>query len=114
MARLYTDEDFSRPVADELRHLGHEVLTCQQAGKAGQGIADGDQLAYAISESRVILTHNRWHFVKLHQQTPNHHGIVVCTPDDNLAGLALRIHQRMLAESPLDSKLLRVNRPPAP
>jgi len=114
MARLYNDEDFSRPVADELRQLGHDVLTVQQAGRAGQGISDADQLAHTISEGRAILTHNRWHFVKLHRQTPGHCGIVACTPDDDSAALAQRIHQAILAVSPLDNKLIRVNRPAKP
>jgi hypothetical protein len=29
MARLYADEDFPRPVVEELRRLGHDVLTVQ-------------------------------------------------------------------------------------
>lgn len=35
MARLYADEDFPYPVVLELRRLGHEVLTVQEAGKEG-------------------------------------------------------------------------------
>jgi hypothetical protein len=31
MARLYADEDFPLPVVEELRHLGHDVRTVQDA-----------------------------------------------------------------------------------
>jgi len=34
MAQLYGDEDFSFPVTQELRRLGHDVLTVQEAGQA--------------------------------------------------------------------------------
>jgi len=36
MARLYGDENFPYPVVLALRRLGHDVLTAQEAGKAGQ------------------------------------------------------------------------------
>ena len=32
MARLYANENFPLPVVEELRHLGHDVLTMQEAG----------------------------------------------------------------------------------
>ena len=49
MARLYSDEDFSLPVVEELRNLGHDVLTAQEAGRSNQGISDSRVLAFAIS-----------------------------------------------------------------
>jgi Domain of unknown function (DUF5615) len=41
MARLYADEDFPLPVVEELRRLGHDVRTVQEAGRANQGIDVG-------------------------------------------------------------------------
>ncbi len=38
MSRLYADENFDDGVVQELRQLGHDVLTVHQAGKAGQKI----------------------------------------------------------------------------
>ena len=35
MARLYANENFPLPVVEELRRLGHEVLTTYEAGDAG-------------------------------------------------------------------------------
>ena len=40
MARLYADEDFSYPVIQRLRQLGHDTLMAHEAGQASQGIAD--------------------------------------------------------------------------
>jgi hypothetical protein len=42
VARLYSNENFPQPVVDELRRLGHDVVTRFEAGKANQGIADED------------------------------------------------------------------------
>jgi hypothetical protein len=53
MARFYADENFDYPVVDELRTLGHEVLTVQEAGQGNQGIGDSLVLAFAISQSRA-------------------------------------------------------------
>ncbi|WP_442933202.1 DUF5615 family PIN-like protein [Microcoleus sp. herbarium12] len=47
MVRLYADEQFSRQVVQNLRSLGHDFLTVQEAGNAG--LPDEDVLAFAIS-----------------------------------------------------------------
>ena len=48
MAKFYTNENFSIPVAKELRKFDHDVLTCQEAGNANLGILDDQVLAFAI------------------------------------------------------------------
>ena len=40
MARLYSNENFPLPVVDELRELGHDMLTIQETGKANQAMTD--------------------------------------------------------------------------
>ncbi len=50
MARFYANENFDYAIVDDLRNLGHEVLTAQQAGQAGQKIPNADVLAFAISQ----------------------------------------------------------------
>ncbi len=40
MARLYSNENFPLPVVEELRRLGHDVLTIQETGKANQEYPD--------------------------------------------------------------------------
>ncbi|MCX6377004.1 MAG: DUF5615 family PIN-like protein [Armatimonadetes bacterium] len=111
MARIYANENFPQPVVEEPRRLGHDVLTVLEAGKAGMAETDEAVLAYACSESRVLLTLNRKHFVRLHSDHPDHAGIVVCSLDPDFAGQAHRIHTAIEAEDELRNKLLRVNRP---
>jgi hypothetical protein len=47
MARLYADEDFSYPVVERLRQLGHDIVTAQEAGQGNQGVEDEAVLAFA-------------------------------------------------------------------
>jgi Domain of unknown function (DUF5615) len=53
MARLYADEDFPLPVVEELRRLGHDVRTVQDAGRAGQSVADAEVIA--VQCLRIIM-----------------------------------------------------------
>ena len=111
MARLYADEDFSYPVIQRLRQLGHDILTAPEAGQAGQGIEDTAVLAFAIAAGRAVLTFNRRHFIRLHSGVLSHAGIIVCTRDDDVAALADRIHQQLHSAPTLRDQLLRINRP---
>lgn len=111
MARLYADESFPLPVVEELRRLGHDVRTCQEAGHAGQGMADDAVLAHASADQRALLTMNRLHFIRLHGATPDHSGIIVCSVDHDAVGQARRIDARVREGGSLQGKLLRVNRP---
>jgi predicted nuclease of predicted toxin-antitoxin system len=112
MEKLYTNENFPKPAVVFLRQYGYDVLTSQEAGRANQGIADSDVLAFATSQERVLLTINRRDFIKLHFADPNHFGIVVCTKDGNFEAFAQRI-DKVLAESGGEcaGQLLRVYKP---
>jgi hypothetical protein len=110
MARLYADEQFPLPVVELLRTKGHDSLTVQEAGNAGD--SDPEVLAFAVSNERAVLTQNRRHFIRLHAEQPNHAGIVVCTDDKNLERLASRIDDAISTVEILTGKLIRVNRPP--
>jgi hypothetical protein len=112
MARLYADENIDYRVVEELRRLGHDVLTVQEDGHAGAD--DLHVLAFATAHGRAVLTHNRRHFIRLHRKTPTHSGIVTCTRDNDIAALAARIHQAVSTTTPLDNQLIRVNRPATP
>jgi hypothetical protein len=96
MAALYADENFNYAVVEQLRLLGHDVLTVQEAGE--HGCDDAQVLAFATSAQRAVLTFNRRHFIRLHKATPGHGGMIVCTDDDATA-LANRI-QQLLASDP--------------
>ena len=67
MARLYSNENFPLPVVLELRRLGHDVMTVQEAGKANQEIPDDEVLAFASVEGHAVLTINRRDFIRLHR-----------------------------------------------
>jgi hypothetical protein len=111
MAFLYADEDFSYLVVRRLRQLGHDLLTAQEAGQAGQGITDEAVLVFATAAGRAVVTFNRRHFIRLHSEVSSHAGIVVCTRDDDVLALADRIHQQLQQVSSLQDQLLRINRP---
>ena len=113
MARIYANENVPLPVVRVLRDLGHDVLTTAESGNAGQAIPDKAVLAFACSEGRVLLTLNRRHFVRLHQVSSNHCGIIVCSVDRDASALARRIHTAIGESYPLEGKLVRVNRPTA-
>ena len=110
MARLYADENFPLQVVAALRRLGHDVLTVLEAGQANQRIDDHAVLTFAIATGRAVLTINRRDFMRLHQQQPAHHGIVVCTADTDAEGQAQRIHIALSASPSLDGMLIRINR----
>ena len=114
MARCYSNENFPHHVVRELRELGHDVLTSLDAGQANRRIPDDEVLAFAATESRVLLTQNRRDFLRLHNfgKIP-HFGIVLCTADEDFAGQAHRIHDALTrACGDLRNMLVRVNRPP--
>src|SRR5689334_21532777 len=98
MARLYADEDFPLPVVHELRRLGHDVLTVQDAGRAGQGNDDSQVIVDAATDRRAVVTHNHADFNSLHWQGQPHEGIVSCTRDpQDHKGLAQRVHAAIAA-----------------
>jgi len=111
MARLYANENFPLPVVEELRRLGHDVVTTQDAGRAGTAVPDSEVLADASAQNREVLTFNRRHFIRLHAAQSQHAGIVVCTFDPDFAGLAQRIDAALNAPSELDGRLVRIYRP---
>src|SRR5262245_26295685 len=112
MARLYTDENFPIPVAEELSRMGHDVLTIQGSGMAGQALEDAKILAFAHSQGRAVVTLNRRHFGRLHMANPDHSGIIVCTYDPEFAMQASRIDAELKRYSTLARQLIRINRVP--
>ncbi|BAY29536.1 hypothetical protein NIES2107_13790 [Nostoc carneum NIES-2107] len=63
--RLYLDEDVHVLVADLLKARGFDAITARDAGKLQ--ISDEEQLAYAVSQERTLVTHNRTDFEELIQ-----------------------------------------------
>jgi len=110
MAQLYSNENFPLPVVEELRRLGHDVLTIQETGKAGQSMSDRDLLAFASTQGRCVLTLNRKHFIQLHNSHSQHAGIIVCTFDPDFVSQAHRIHEAIESQVKLSGQLIRINR----
>ena len=112
MARFYANENFSRPIVDELRRLGHDVLTSFEAGRANQRVPDDEVLRFATSLTRAVVTFNRRHFWALHRRSQDHAGIVTCTVDADYVGLAVRIDSAVRAVADLRGQLIRIRRRP--
>ena len=108
---LYADENFPLRVVEELRRLGHDVLTALEDGKANQAISDTDLLRRSTEVNRVLLTLNRQDFKRLHLQSLDHAGIIICTEDPDRVGQAERISAALSTSVDLHGKLIRVYRP---
>ncbi|MEX2142615.1 MAG: DUF5615 family PIN-like protein [Pirellulales bacterium] len=113
MARLYANENFPLPVVVKLRERDHDVLTITDTGHAGRSWPDHEVLVFAKRDGRALLTHNRRHFIRLHQEDPVHSGIIACTVDADFVALAERIHAAIGEHTSLEGVLIRVNRPGA-
>jgi hypothetical protein len=74
LATLFADENFPQQVVAALRARGHDVLTAYEAGLANQRVRDEDILSEATRLGRMVLTLNRWEFVRLHAAHPEHSG----------------------------------------
>lgn len=110
MAKLYSNEIFPLPVVEELRRLGHDVVTTQEADNAGRALPDREVLDYAIDSGRTVLTLNRKHFIRLHLERPSHAGIIVCTFDPDFVSQAHRIYAAIQTAPQVTGHLIRVNR----
>lgn len=106
MARLYADENFPLAVVLVLRS-DHDVLTCQEAGQAGQSVPDEQVLSFAHAQGRAVLTHNRKHFRNLHHAGLPHS----CTEDRDAPALAERIGAAIADAGELAGQLIRIVRP---
>jgi Domain of unknown function (DUF5615) len=105
---LYADEDFPSPAVEELRRLGHDVLTVQDDSR--RQASDSDVLARANSLTRAVITYNRRHYERLHRQGNDHSGILSVTKDDDFPALAARVHVALAGRAP-GRWCIRVNRP---
>lgn len=76
---LYLDEDMSVLVADLVRARGFTAIATREAGQLHA--SDADQLAYAASQRKTLLTHNRDDFEVLAQTYfatgQTHSGIII-------------------------------------
>lgn len=109
---LYFDENFDRRAVEELRALGYDCLTVQEDGKGGRGYSDSRVLQDAAALGRVVVTHDRRDYRRLHWsgEIP-HRGIVLCTSDSDPWRLAANIHAALSNQATMDGELINVYRP---
>jgi predicted nuclease of predicted toxin-antitoxin system len=75
---VYLDEDVDILVAELLRSYGYLAITARDAGQLQK--SDEEQLQYAVSQGKALLTHNRLDFEQLAREYfmsgQNHYGII--------------------------------------
>jgi predicted nuclease of predicted toxin-antitoxin system len=100
--RLYLDEDVNVLVADLLKARGFDAITARDAGQLHA--SDEEQLTYAVSQRRALLTHNRTDFEELIQAYFNseqmHYGVILASrnPPQNIAQRLLVILNKVAAD----------------
>jgi len=76
---LYFDEDVSAGVVNNLRTRGFDVLSSRDADM--QSRTDDEQMLYAVSLRRAIVTHNRSDFEAQHlkflENGLRHYGVII-------------------------------------
>ncbi len=108
---LYLDEDVNVLVADLVRARGFQVTTTQAAGR--KGATDWDQLAFATSQKKALLTHNRVHFEALAQryfeEKKPHSGIIIAVrrPPKELSRRILILLDSMTADE-IENQILYI------
>lgn len=76
---LYFDEDVSAGIVENLRTRGFDVLSARDADALGK--SDDEQMLYAVSLRRAVVTHNRVDFEKQHakflESGMTHYGMII-------------------------------------
>jgi hypothetical protein len=96
------DQHFPYPASQGLRRHGVDVLTAQEAGRCG--LPDGDQLTFATSTQRVMVTFDT-DYLALHQSGVAHAGIAWC--QEQKYGIGQLIQALLLLHGVLDSDSMR-------
>jgi hypothetical protein len=86
--RFHLDEHIHPGIAIGLRAQGIDVTTAQDAGLLGAD--DREHAAYALKESRVIVTHDH-DYLRLHADGLDHAGIAYCHHGKHSLGEHLRM-----------------------
>ena len=63
---LYLDHDVNPQLAIDLRVRGFDAVATREVGN--QSLPDDEQLAYASSQGRTLLTHNIADYARLHKR----------------------------------------------
>jgi uncharacterized protein with PIN domain len=85
--RFHLDENVSGAVASSLRLRGVDVTTPASAGLIGAD--DSEHLRFALSQHRVLVTHDD-DFTRIHAEGTRHAGICYCQKDKYSIGDLVR------------------------
>ena len=103
---LYLDEDVNVLVAALLRARGFTALTTREASQLQN--SDGEQSAYAVSQRKAFLTHNRVDFEALAKEylasRKTHYGLIIARrhPAQEIVRRLLRILNQVTADEMQD------------
>jgi predicted nuclease of predicted toxin-antitoxin system len=104
--RLYTDEDVDPRLACQLGGLGYDALSCTDSGNHNQKFDDEWQLQFAVSQQRVILTHNNGDYTRLDRQWresgQQHFGIILVVNATPMGELVRRVGNHLDIYTPED------------
>ncbi len=99
--KLYLDEDIGKVVALILAARKFDVLRTQDAGNLGK--SDEQQLEFAASTRRCLVSHNIKHFVQWHAwslgEGRDHAGILLIPHDPRPSIVAAKILKRLADET---------------
>ena len=89
---FYLDADVDRDLAAAIRQHGFDAISAREIGN--DELDDTEQLEFAISEQRTIVTHNHQHFRPLYdeywEKKRTHYGIIV-SEQVNLGAMLHRV-----------------------
>ncbi len=109
IASVYLDQDVSVLIAEILRSRGLDALTTRDAHNLGAD--DEQQIAFAVREERLIVTHNRDDFQRLaveyHEQERTHYGVVIARrrPVHEVARRLLALLDRLTSDELMNQLL---------
>lgn len=100
--RFFMDQHFPIAASQGLRRHAVDVLTVQDVGRCG--LADADQLAFATTQERVMVTFDS-DFLALHKSGVAHAGIAWC--QEQKYGIGQLIQALLLVHGVLDRAAMR-------
>jgi hypothetical protein len=86
--RFHLDENVSGAIATALRRRSIDVTTPAEVGLIGA--VDADHLRFALSQKRVVVTHDD-DFTRIHADGAMHAGICYCRNDKYSIGDLVRV-----------------------
>lgn len=108
---LLADEDFDFPIVLKLRELGIDIITVADLLLDNQGTPDTDIYKVATDHGRAVVTFNRKDFLRIHNQSTRHSGIIVCKRNTPVALLVQKISDLVQSTVDFSGQLHRIVQP---